>query len=77
MSFPIIFGIVVIAMGMSLTIINIITMIKINNRDVCKEDETLKNCNTGSLVIGIILSVIGVIFFIYGQNKGHEETPFE
>ena len=68
MEYETIFGIFVILMGVVMTVLNIIIMLKINNKDICKDDITLKNSNTGNLVLSILILVIGIIFYIYGSK---------
>ena len=74
MEFETIFGIFVILMGIVMTVINIIIMLKINNKDICKDDTTLKNSNTGNLVLSILLLVIGIVFYIYGSKFKSESS---
>lgn len=76
MAFTTIFGIFVVLLGIIITILNVIIVIKINNKDVCKNDDTLKNTNTGNLVLGITLLVIGIIFYIYGKVYHEDNNKF-
>jgi predicted membrane channel-forming protein YqfA (hemolysin III family) len=65
MSFVKNFGIFVIVIGITMTVLNSI-MWKINNKNIT----SLQKSNMCNLVIGVILFVIGVIFYSTGyQDK--------
>ena len=66
MSFAKNFGIFVIVIGITMTVLNSIIMLKINNKNIT----SLQKSNMCNLVIGVILFVIGVIFYSTGyQDK--------
>jgi hypothetical protein len=62
------FGIFVILMGVTTTVLNLIIMSKIKN--TCKEDTTIRKSNMGNLVLGITLGVIGFVIYTTGGGIG-------
>jgi uncharacterized membrane protein len=68
------FGVFVILMGITMTILNVTIMLKVKN--TCKNNTTIKNTNMGNFVLGILLTFIGLIVYISGYFGNDNSMNF-
>jgi uncharacterized membrane protein len=65
-----ILGSILILIGVTISVLNLLILVKVKN--TCKDDKVVKDSNTGNLVLGGVLTIIGIGLFMTGH---FQNTP--